>query len=200
MKKFVTLLVVLGLASTASAGLITIQIEPTDVAVYTGGEQITIELISSGFAQGTYGAGELGQMAIDAIKITSGGGAAVDLGAPLHNITGGMSPAFDTVANQGTYSALADTLATAVAGAATAFNGIPSAGDDVPNGTAAQYFELVLTTTPGTYTITLVNLTTADLFSGAITSTYTPLAITVIPEPMTIALLGLGGLFLRRRK
>ena len=46
--------------------------------------------------------------------------------------------------------------------------------------------------TSGTYTLNLYHTN----FSTIIDS----LPITIIPEPMTIALLGLGGLFLRRRK
>jgi hypothetical protein len=38
------------------------------------------------------------------------------------------------------------------------------------------------------------------LYDEAYTSTLDSVTITVTPEPMTIALLGLGGLFLRRRK
>ena len=39
-----------------------------------------------------------------------------------------------------------------------------------------------------------------DLETGGTISTVDPLVLHIIPEPMTIALLGLGGLFLRRRK
>jgi len=38
------------------------------------------------------------------------------------------------------------------------------------------------------------------LYNEAYTSTFASHTVTVTPEPMTIALLGLGGLFLRRRK
>ena len=39
-----------------------------------------------------------------------------------------------------------------------------------------------------------------DVQSGPSVTSLTPLVLHIIPEPMTIALLGLGGLFLRRRK
>ena len=38
------------------------------------------------------------------------------------------------------------------------------------------------------------------LYDNTFTNVIDTLAITIVPEPMTIALLGLGGLFLRRRK
>ena len=41
---------------------------------------------------------------------------------------------------------------------------------------------------------------TISLYNSDFSSVITTLTITQIPEPMTIALLGLGGLFLRRRK
>ena len=40
----------------------------------------------------------------------------------------------------------------------------------------------------------------SDLAGGDIVTSLGPLVLHIIPEPMTIALLGLGGLFLRRRK
>ena len=46
----------------------------------------------------------------------------------------------------------------------------------------------------GTYTI---NLWGASWTAGPLADTFT---LTVVPEPITLALLGLGGLFLRRRK
>jgi len=46
----------------------------------------------------------------------------------------------------------------------------------------------------------LVSLYSIDLDTGALTGVLDTVVIHQIPEPMTIGLLGLGGLFLRRRK
>jgi hypothetical protein len=201
MKKLVVLMLSLGLVSAASAASISIQVNPADVAIYAGGEQITIELVASGFAQGQIGAGELGQMTIDNVKSTlvsgSDVGDAIDKGAPLHDADAALHPNFDQIALAGTYSAVAGTLVTTISGAAsaTAFDG----SDDVPNGVVHE-FELVLGTQAGLYTISLDNLKTFDLFGGSVACTAGTLDIEIVPEPMTIALLGLGGLWLRKRR
>jgi hypothetical protein len=51
----------------------------------------------------------------------------------------------------------------------------------------------------------VITLTSQDIFQadtdwGTINPTMGTLGITIIPEPMTLVLLGLGGLFLRRRR
>jgi len=51
---------------------------------------------------------------------------------------------------------------------------------------------------PGDVTLKLVNI--FDDGSGAVITPYDEVVIHQIPEPMTLGLLGLGGLFLRRRK
>lgn len=45
-----------------------------------------------------------------------------------------------------------------------------------------------------------IGLQLFDKFNAPLPSDVIPLEIHVSPEPMTVALLGLGGLFLRRRK
>jgi hypothetical protein len=52
-------------------------------------------------------------------------------------------------------------------------------------------FDILAGDTPGTVAFTLKDATFEDVATAV---------LTIVPEPMTFALLGLGGLFLRRRK
>jgi len=75
-----------------------------------------------------------------------------------------------------------------------------------PAGAGIITLDYTASMTPGTYNIVGgvlgpplpgFNLVNEQVAGGA---ALLPLTITVIPEPMTMVLLGLGGLFLRRRK
>jgi hypothetical protein len=68
-----------------------------------------------------------------------------------------------------------------------------NAGDPVSPSAGVQFTIDVIGVQAGTIYVDLQDFLTDSKVGG-------PLALVVIPEPMTIALLGLGGLFLRRRK
>ena len=59
--------------------------------------------------------------------------------------------------------------------------------------TPDQYVNPFFPPPPPNYTVK------ADGAAGELVNVFSPATVNVIPEPMTIALLGLGGLFLRRR-
>ena len=66
---------------------------------------------------------------------------------------------------------------------------------------AGEWFTFDLTLAAGTALATDGSVyIPVDLFEPGPTGSVEQLSIQIIPEPMTIALLGLGGLFLRRRK
>ena len=75
--------------------------------------------------------------------------------------------------------------------------------DGVPIGEVLWLFEFHVPDAPWS-TIIPIHLAGVDMadvwYSEQVTGDIGPLEIHVSPEPMTVALLGLGGLFLRRRK
>lgn len=198
MKKIFVLVVVLAISSAAMAGTITVQVDPQDAKTgYEASDTITIQLVSSGFADQF--TGSLGKMYIDNIISSSAptagkGGTAVSINGLCAELKE-LSPYKEgTIVNAGTdpYVLITDIAGSRAAGGMTG----------VPNATVVYSFEFHVPDAPySTYiTINLDNLVTQDVFSGPVASTAASLEIHVVPEPITIALLGLGGLFLRRRK
>jgi len=184
MKKMLIFVTVLAIASAASAATMTIQVSGGGSTVFETGVAVTLEVIPSGFADTEVGGGELGQMIINAIT-DSGNGSAVP---------GTVNAQFDAAKDKGAAGTLPN-LITGISGAvdATEYDG----SDDLNNGLVAYNFVY----TPGTTlsgTIDLSGLTTFNCFGDPVA--VSGVGLTYTPEPITIALLGLGGLFLRRRK
>ena len=73
---------------------------------------------------------------------------------------------------------------------------LQAAGTTTPAYAGTQFSINISGTQVGTIYISLQDPT----YQTEVTTNGSPLALEVVPEPMTIALLGLGGLFLRRRK
>ena len=176
MKKFLVLTLVLGIASLASAGLSS-SVSGTSVAV---GDSLTIDLVSSGVTTVT-------SMQVQ-WTITSGTGTAklVSTSATLGD------PGFQAPAKWN------------------------SSTDAVHEYAGANLFGSSAITDPYTFvsglelegltagTVTLTAEVSADItLGGASISSGTELLsqqVTVIPEPATMALLGLGALVMRRKK
>ena len=75
---------------------------------------------------------------------------------------------------------------------------LQAAGTTVLTSAGTQFSIDIIGVQPGTIYISLQYIgETPPIYEM---STNGPVAIEVIPEPLTIALLGIGGLFLRRRK
>ena len=191
MKKILIMLVLLALVTPAIADTVTVVVSPPAVGdSYAPSEIILVEVIGSGFDTSPYDV--VSYMTIEAVTYsgeTAGTSSNPDLAPELK--TG------DPInVDPGT---IVDDLGVCVAGIKGAVAGFVYADPleplwwmewhvpDVPDSTFIE--------------IGLDGLIVMDMFAGVIQGvTVLPAVIHVTPEPMTIALLGLGGLFLRRRK
>jgi hypothetical protein len=201
MKKLFVLVLVLAISSMATAAQVDLEIiagpdpqgEYQGAPSYMPSDTITIALVGSGFDDsGSNPTAAFGGLKIATVT-TNGGGTG---GNPdLHtDLKGGGLYYVGTTVNSG--GVLIQTIQGSVA--MGDFDGVPNEEDawwfefHVPD---ADYSTIIV--------IDLTGLVIEDAFANDITSSVTyggALEIHVVPEPMTIALLGLGGLFLRRRK
>ena len=194
MKKFLVLVVVLALSSSAMAGLVELKIAGPQTEYYPS-ETITIQVyateFSTDFPSDSIGFMDIASMASDVDAIASN----PSLNAALANgtIPDSTSPG-DVLNEEGTL--IQD------------IRGYIEQGELVgvvfTEGAAVLYeFELHIPNVEYS-TIITITMNGLDLYNlgyndPGYTATDT-LEIHVTPEPMTIALLGLGGLFLRRRR
>ena len=213
MKKFLILLLVLGLSSAASATTVSLM-DPgvavgdvTATRIYlavdmTGLQQLSVTITAVGDATITGGvmaaeAFDFGLQATDyvAVVVTAGGwqnGLSLDTavtGGTMAEI--GLGHFGSTIYGATTDPAVAMPIAAG------------SLGSGVIVNTPIAYID-VIATGMGSVTLTMVDgsqfgANTLDE-GGPIAGFGNPLTLDTVPEPMTIALLGLGGLALLRRR
>ena len=192
MKKLLVLVLVLAISSIATAATIDVVIldgpEHGDfegIPSYQPSDWIVIGVIPDGFSQNPP-MDDIGRMKI--AQVTGTGGEAAN---PV------LTAYFDDLGEPGTVVNSAGTLITGVDGSVALGSPAP------PNGDPLYTFEFHVPDEPYS-TIIVIDLDGLELtmpFGDPLSFTYGgPIEIHVSPEPMTIALLGLGGLFLRRRK
>ena len=184
MKKLLALVLVFAMASWASAGLLTVVGDGTAGTIDVDpGQIVTITIVGTGWGL----AGPADSLSVLTIGAITGEGTASDpaLHAELSNL-----PSVGTLVNDGVI------MISNIQGGT-----VMGDMDGIPNGSAAYTFTLDVGTVVGAYMIDLTGATVAGAFSPApLPLEIGALEVNVVPEPMTIALLGLGGLFLRRRR
>ncbi len=180
MKKVLITLLVLGLASFANAGMI----------LGVGGEPAPAEIMASDVVQ-VWGVDTVPN---SASLVVGGFGDVTITGASL--VYGGSLGEVQTAAEYAAFLGYADAdalLADFEAFGLTGINDLLSitlADGAVPPASLAGLMVDDITLGDGLGELQLIDGTTFEVLQSA----------NVVPEPMTIALLGLGGLFLRRRK
>ena len=189
MKKLLVLALVLALSSMATAAMVGLEVTEgastgsfEGIPSYEDSTWITISLVESDFGTG-YSDG-IFQITIDKATATAGTGASPGLNSGF-NDTIGKDP--------GTPGPATDVV-TDVFGSVTM-------GGSAVTGTLWWFDLHVSGDWSDIIVIDLDGLVLGNAMGGDLTYTGPDsLEIHVTPEPMTIALLGLGGLFLRRRK
>ena len=180
MKKFVTLLLILGLCSVASAGTMVVSGLPTvDVVTSDGPVTLSFDVVSNG------------QFDNDSMYVFATAGGTLGIASATNNVVAGEL--YDD--DPDNHDFLGDYVDTSGVSHPVIWAdiAIPKAvaeeiiGDILSGLTlsAAQGFE------------GLVTVSGLSENSGAVEGS---VQVNFVPEPITIALLGLGGLFLRRRK
>lgn len=176
MKKLLVLALVLGMATMANAGLV---LSPMPTEVLTGGT-FTIDITSNAIISAGVGEYAGFGLVVETSLASLAGGLVVNTTDPGVSLFDGVMAGAGFPPPAGTEG---------VSGTVLAVNG-PIAANMLFQGITFTAGQLV-----GLATVTLVgtqDYATLEVLGSA--------QVLITPEPMTMALLGLGGLFIRRRK
>jgi hypothetical protein len=196
MKKFVVLMLVLGLASLSYGQMAWLEIGAGTPAA---GATLTINIVGDALGSGYNIGGLVEASAVDAAGAAA---AAADMGGAMSNYSNKLSnPNPSEYPSAGILGSLASILGgydtTGIAA------GLPLMSFDytIDASWAGGAFYVAPLAAGGTYTYSAGSSYTVAGSTANIGGQDVPIAgVQIIPEPATIALLGLGGLLLRKRK
>ena len=190
MKKLLILVFVLAFVSTASANTAGFEIIASDAASLG---------VDGGSGAASYAPGTTLTLALkasfDVTNVSLGAGATAGTAVAVGTLNGTLS----LFANNGALQNSGGVLISGIIG------GVPfGSGAFVPATNALYTFDFLVPEVAGSTVITIDNtaaFTKVNNGTAVVVDALDDLLVHVgVPEPMTIALLGLGGLFLRRRK